>query len=234
MPLLQDPHILVIEDEVKVAETLRRGLQESGYQVTLAPSGEDGLVLLLESDIDALILDLNLPGRDGLDILKTLRQHYPDLPVLILSARDTVDDRVTGLDRGADDYLVKPFAFPELLARLRVLLRREQKQGNLHCTVGDLVVDIVAREVSRAGDSIILTTREFEILELLLRHRDQPVSRQTIARDIWNVNRATPLDNVIDVHLTRLRKKIDGNREDKLIHTIRGLGYVLSDNRDGL
>lgn len=234
MTLLQNPHILVVEDEIKVAETLRRGLQENGYEVTLAPSGEDGLVLLLESDIDALILDLNLPARDGLDVLKTVRQHFSVLPVLILSARDTVDDRVVGLDRGADDYLVKPFAFPELLARLRVLLRREHKQGNLHCAVGDLVVDIVAREVSRAGNSIALTTREFEILELLLRNQDQPVSRQTIARDIWNVNRATPLDNVIDVHLTRLRKKIDGNREDKLIHTIRGLGYVLTDKQDDL
>jgi len=233
MPLPPNPHILVVEDETKVAETLRTGLQENGYEVTLAPSGEDGLILLLELPIDALILDLNLPGRDGLDVLKTLRQHYPDLPVLILSARDTVDDRVTGLDRGADDYLVKPFAFPELLARLRVLLRREQKQGNLHYTVGDLMVDIVARQVSRASDSITLTSREFEILELLLRNQDQPVSRQTIARDIWNVNRATPLDNVIDVHLTRLRKKIDGNREDKLIHTIRGLGYVLTDKQDG-
>jgi len=229
MSLANIPHILIIEDEQKVAETLQRGLQEAGYQVTLSNNGEDGMVRLLELEINAMILDLNLPGRDGLDILKTLRLHYPELPVLILSARDSIDDRVTGLDRGADDYLVKPFAFPELLARLRVLLRREQKQNNFQFVVADLVVDIVAREVSRGDDTITLTTREFEILELLLRHQDQPVSRQTIARDIWSVNRATPLDNVIDVHLARLRKKIDGNRADKLIHTIRGLGYVLSD-----
>jgi len=226
-------HILVIEDELRVAESLRQGLQENGYLVTLAHSGEDGLVLMLESSVDALILDLNLPGRDGLDVLKTLRQHYPDLPVLILSARGTVDDRVVGLDRGADDYLVKPFAFPELLARLRVLLRREQKQGSLQYTVGDMVVDIIAREVKRGDETIALTTREFEILELLLRNQDQPVSRQTIARDIWNVNRATPLDNVIDVHVMRLRKKVDGNRPCKLIHTVRGLGYVLTDNPEG-
>jgi len=226
---MQNTHILVIEDEIKVAESLQQGLRESGYQVTCAPSGEEGLVLLLETSFDALILDLNLPGRDGLEILSTLRQHYSNLPVLILSARDTVDDRVSGLDKGADDYLVKPFAFPELLARLRVLLRREQKLGVLHYSIEDLQVDVVARQVIRSGKPIALTTREFEILELLLRYQDQPVSRQTIARDIWSVNRATPLDNVIDVHVMRLRRKIDGNNQKKLIHTIRGLGYVLSD-----
>lgn len=231
---MMSAHILVIEDELKVAESLRQGLQENGYQVTLAQSGEDGLVRVLENIVDALILDLNLPGRDGLDVLNTLRQHYPDMPVLILSARDTVDDRVAGLDRGADDYLVKPFAFPELLARLRVLLRREQKQSNLTYTIDDLTVGVITRQVMRAGEAIDLTTKEFEILELLLRHQGQPISRQTIAREIWDVNRATPLDNVIDVHVMRLRKKIDGNHACKLIHTIRGLGYILTDKSEGL
>jgi len=225
-------HILVIEDELKVAESLQQGLQENGYQVTLAYSGEEGLVQILEKDIDALILDLNLPGRNGLEVLKTLRQHYPDMPVLILSARDTVDDRVIGLDRGADDYLVKPFACTELLALLRVLLRREQKHGSVHYSVGDLTVDILAREVKRADKSVVLTSKEFEILDLMLRHLDQTVSRQTIARDIWKVNRATPLDNVIDVHIMRLRKKIDANHDCKLIHTIRGLGYMLSEKSE--
>ena len=232
---MQNAHILVIEDEIKVAESLQQGLRESGFQVSCAHNGEEGLVKLLETSVDALILDLNLPGRDGLEILATLRQHYPDLPVLILSARDTVDDRVSGLDKGADDYLVKPFAFPELLARMRVILRREQKQGTiLQYTVEDLIVDVVARQVSRAGKTIVLTTREFEILELLLRHKDQPVSRQTIARDIWNVNRATPLDNVIDVHIMRLRKKIDGSSQKKLIHTLRGLGFMLTEKPENL
>jgi len=227
------PRILIIEDESKVAETLQHGLEEEGYLVTHSKTGEEGLVCLLEQEFSAMILDLNLPGRDGLEILKTLRQYYPDLPVLILSARDSIEDRVIGLDRGADDYLVKPFAFPELMARLRVLLRREQKVSNFQYSVADLSVDIVSREVFRGSRAIALTTKEFEILELLLRNIGQPVSRQTIARDIWNVNRATPLDNVIDVHINRLRKKIDNNGEQRLIHTIRGLGYVLSDRQIG-
>ena len=225
-------HILVIEDEPKVADTLRLGLMETGYSVDLAYTGEEGLTLLLNRIPDAVILDLNLPGRDGIEILSMLRMHHENLPVLILSARDTVQDRVQGLDTGADDYLVKPFAFPELLARLRVMLRREQQKTRLEYQIADLNVDIVARKAKRAGISLNLTPREFEILELLLRNEGRPVSRQTIARDVWRVELATPLDNVIDVHVMRLRQKLDAAFETKLIHTIRGLGFMLSDNPD--
>ncbi len=223
------PRILIIEDEPKVAEFLQLGLREVEFEVQWAASGEDGLTCLLENQPDAVVLDLNLPGRDGLDILSTLRKHHEQLPVLILSARDAVDDRVTGLELGADDYMIKPFAFPELVARLKVMLRREN-QGNVYAfELADLSIDIISRQVKRGSKSINLTPREFEILELLFRNLKRPVSRKTIARDVWKVERATPLDNVIDVHVMRLRKKIDEDSELKLIQTIRGLGFMLSD-----
>jgi len=227
-------YILIIEDEPKVAESLRLGFLEAGYEATIANSGEEGLTLLLEKIPDLVILDLGLPGRDGIDILTTLRKHQPKLPVLILSARDTIEDRVNGLEIGADDYLVKPFAFPELLARTRVLLRRDKQTSNIEYTIDNLHVDVILRKAKRANIFINLTPREFEILELLLRNIDRPVSRQTIARDIWRVKRATSLDNVIDVHIMRLRKKIDCDNNTKLIHTIRGLGFMLSVDPDDI
>lgn len=227
-------HILVIEDEPKVAESLHQGLGEAGYCVDVAASGEEGLTLFMENTPDLLVLDLNLPGRDGIDILRTLRQHAPQLPVIILSARDDIDDRVTGLDTGADDYLVKPFAFTELLARIRALLRRDTSTARLEYQLADLHVDIINRNATRNGNNLKLTPKEFEILELLLRNQGRPVPRQTIARDIWNVQRATPLDNVIDVHIMRLRKKIDGDSQHKLIHTIRGLGFLITEDPETL
>ena len=221
--------ILIIEDEPKVAESLQLGLRELDYLVDWAASGEDGLTCVLENQPDVIILDLNLPGRDGLDILATLRKHHKQMPVLILSARDAIDDRVAGLERGADDYMVKPFAFPELVARLKVMLRRETQGQVLAFELADLSIDIISRKVKRAGKTINLTPREFEILELLFRNIKRPVSRKTIARDVWQVERATPLDNVIDVHVMRLRKKVDDDYDLKLIQTIRGLGFMLND-----
>ncbi len=222
------PRILIIEDEPKVAESLQLGLREVEFDVEWAASGEEGLTCLLENQPDVVVLDLNLPGRDGLEILSTLRKHHENLPVLILSARDAIDDRVTGLERGADDYMIKPFAFPELVARLKVMLRRESNNNVLAFELADLSIDIISREVKRGDKGISLTPREFEILELLFRNLKRPVSRKTIARDVWKVERATPLDNVIDVHVMRLRKKIDDEYDVKLIQTIRGLGFMLS------
>lgn len=227
------PRILIIEDEPKVAESLQLGLREVDFEVEWAATGEEGLTCLLENMPDAVVLDLNLPGRDGMDILATLRKHHEQLPVLILSARDAVDDRVGGLERGADDYMIKPFAFPELVARLKVMLRRDNQSRVLTFELADLSVDVLSRQVKRNEKKISLTPREFEILELLFRNLKRPVSRKTIARDVWKVERATSLDNVIDVHVMRLRKKIDDEFEVKLIQTIRGLGFMLSDEEQG-
>ena len=222
--------ILVIEDEQKVARALKEGLTHEGYQVDLAFSGEEGFYLLSTAQYDLLLLDLMLPGRDGLEILKSVRKQGMTFPVLVLTARDTVEDRVKGLDSGADDYLVKPFAFAELLARIRVLLRRGRSEQNLRLLLADLEMDLVTRKVKRGGSEIPLTAREFDLLELLLRHQGQIVSREMIAKEVWQeVDRATPIDNLIDVHIARLRRKIDDPFARKLIHTIRGVGFVLSE-----
>jgi len=222
--------ILVIEDEQKVARALKEGLEHEGYEVDLAATGEDGFFLLHSQSYDLLLLDLMLPGRNGLEILKTLRREGMTLPVLILTARDAVQDRVIGLDSGADDYLVKPFAFPELLARIRVLLRRGRGEPMLHFKVADLEIDLVTRKTRRGGREIALTAREFALLEFLMRHQGQIVSREMLARDVWQeTNRATPIDNLIDVHIARLRRKIDDPFAKKLLHTIRGVGFVLSE-----
>src|SRR5262245_26839384 len=175
-----------------------------------------------------ILLDLMLPGRDGLQILTTIRKRGLDTPVLLLTARDTLEDRVTGLNSGADDYLVKPFAFAELLARIRALLRRGRTRDGLRLGVGDPELDLVTRKVTRSGQSIELTTREFELLEYLMRHEGQTVMRDTLARDVWKETaRGTPLNNVIDVHIARLRRKVDLDYPTKLIHTVRGLGFML-------
>jgi two-component system copper resistance phosphate regulon response regulator CusR len=174
------------------------------------------------------VLDLMLPGRSGLEILQTLRQRRVDTPVLILTARDGVDDRVTGLDLGADDYLVKPVALPELLARIRALLRRGRPADALRLKVADLEMDLVSRRVDRGDRVLELTSREFELLEYLLRHQGHMVSREMLARDVWKeTRRATPIDNVIDVQMARLRRKVDPNGGPRLIHTVRGVGFVL-------
>jgi len=222
--------ILVIEDEQKVANALKEGLTHEGYQVDIAHTGEEGFFLLSTRQYDLLLLDLMLPGRDGLEILRTIRKKGMSFPVLILTARDTVEDRVIGLDSGADDYLIKPFAFPELLARIRVLLRRGRNDQSLRLVLNDLEMDLVTRKVGRANQNINLTLREFDLLEYLLRHQGQIVSREMLARDVWQeTNRATPIDNLIDVHIARLRRKIDDPFPKKLIHTIRGVGFMLSE-----
>ena len=222
--------ILVIEDEQKVANALKEGLTHEGYRVDVALSGEEGFYLLSTQTYDLLLLDLMLPGRNGLEILKTIRNKGMHFPVLILTARDTVQDRVQGLDAGADDYLIKPFAFPELLARIRVLLRRGRDEHTLRLTLADLEMDLITRKVTRGETEIMLTSREFDLLEYLLRHREQVVSREMLARDVWQeTNRATPIDNLIDVHIARLRRKIDDPFDRKLIHTIRGVGFSLSE-----
>ncbi|HGY56974.1 MAG TPA: response regulator transcription factor [Caldithrix abyssi] len=222
--------ILFVEDEQKVALAVQEGLEREGYQVDLAHSGEEGFFMLNSGQYDLLLLDLMLPGRDGLEILKTMRQKNMTVPVLILTARNAVEDRVEGLDSGADDYLTKPFAFPELLARIRALLRRGRGEQIMRFKMADLEMDLVTRKVSRGQNIITLTSREFDLLEYLLRHQGQIVSREMLARDVWGeTERATPIDNLIDVHIARLRRKIDDPFAQKLLHTVRGVGFILSE-----
>jgi two-component system, OmpR family, copper resistance phosphate regulon response regulator CusR len=222
--------ILVVEDETKVAQALREGLQREKYEVVVAPTGEEGFFLVNAEEFDLVLLDLMLPGRDGLQVLSTLRKRGLKTPVLILTARDAIEDRVQGLDKGADDYLVKPFAFPELLARVRALLRRGRTEQVLQLRLANLEMDVNSRKVRRSGRSLELTAREFELLEYLLRHKGQVVSREMLARDVWKETRAIPIDNVIDVHINRLRRKVDEPFDPKLIHTVRGVGFVLREN----
>ena len=220
--------LLVVEDEQKVAEALREGLEGERYDVAVERTGEDAFFRMTTESFDLILLDLGLPGRDGLQILTTLRSKGIKTPVLVLTARDTLQDRVAGLDSGADDYLVKPFAFAELLARIRALLRRGRGADAPRLAVGDLTLDLITRKVTRAGQPVELTVREFELLEYLLRYEGQVVSRETLARDVWKETaRTTPLDNVIDVHIARLRRKVDLDRPVKLIHTVRGVGFML-------
>ena len=220
--------VLVVEDEQKVASALKEGLEGEGYDVVVDGTGEAALFRLKTDPVDIILLDLLLPGRDGLHVLKTLRQQGFETPVLVLTARDTLGDRVTGLDTGADDYLVKPFAFAELLARIRALLRRGRAADSPRLAVSDLTMDLITRKVIRAGQPVELTVREFELLEYLMRYEGQVVSRETLARDVWKETaRTTPLDNVIDVHIARLRRKIDHEHPVKLIHTVRGVGFML-------
>jgi DNA-binding response OmpR family regulator len=220
--------ILVVEDERKVANALREGLEGERYDVIVERTGEGAFFRITTEPFDVMLLDLTLPGRDGLEILKAMRERGIKTPVLVLTARDTLQDRVIGLDTGADDYLVKPFAFTELLARLRALVRRGGVTDAPRLAVGDLEMQLITRAVTRGGRSVELTVREFELLEYLLRHQEQVVSRETLARDVWKETaRSTPLDNVIDVHIARLRRKVDANQAAKLIHTVRGVGFVL-------
>ena len=224
--------ILVVEDEKKVARALREGLEAERYDVRVAGTGEEGFFLVNHEAFDCVVLDLMLPHRDGLEVLTTLRKRGLSTPVLILTAKDTVDDRVRGLDSGADDYLVKPFAIPELLARIRALVRRGRPDQVLTLRQDDLEVDLVARKVIRAGQAIVLTVKEFEVLEYLLRQAGRVVSREMLTREVWRVAaRATPFDNVIDVTIARLRRKIDDPFAAKLLHTVRGVGFVLGGER---
>ena len=223
--------VLVIEDEAKVARALNEGLSREGYEVTVARTGEEGYYLLDSAPFDLVVLDLMLPRRDGLEVLATMRSRDRRIPVLIVTARDSVENRVIGLDAGADDYLVKPFAFAELLARLRALSRRGRPDSPARLKVADLEMDPSARRVTRGGRTLDLTAREFELLEYLVRNHGRVVSREMLARDVWKeTGRATPLDNVIDVHIARLRRKVDDAAEPKLIHTIRGVGFMIGES----
>ena len=223
--------ILLVEDETKVGTALCAGLQAEGYELVWAQTGEEGFFHASSRSFDLILLDVMLPGRDGIEVLGTLRKQGNKTPVLLLTAKDAIEDRVLGLDTGADDYLVKPFAFAELTARIRALLRRNQLEQSTTLTVGQLEIDLMRRTVIREGHRIELTVREFELLEYLARHHGRIVSRDMLARDVWReTSRATPLDNVIDVHVARLRRKMDDPFAVKLLHTVRGVGFTLSED----
>jgi DNA-binding response OmpR family regulator len=225
--------ILLIEDERKLAGAIAEGLQGNGYQCTAVHEGEPGLRMLHTTDFDLLLLDLMLPGQSGLEILNTLRGEGYKLPVLILTSRDAVEDRVVGLDAGADDYLVKPFAFPELLARIRALLRRNKPDPSTPLQFADLILDLKSKTASRAGSALDLTNREFDLLEYFLLNRETVVSREMLARDVWHeMARYSSLDNVIDVQMARIRRKIDDPFSFKLLHTVRGVGYILREGTE--
>jgi two-component system OmpR family response regulator len=220
--------VLVIEDDFEVASYVRKGLTESGHVVDVASTGPEGLALALEGHYDTLIVDRMLPGLDGLTLIQTLRTEDVRTPVLVLSALGKVDDRVTGLKAGGDDYLVKPFAFSELLARLEVLVRRTGAEDKVvtNLRVADLEMDLLARRVTRAGRTIDVQPREFQLLEYLMRHADHVVTRTMLLEAVWEYH-FDPQTNVIDVHISRLRAKIDKDFDQPLLHTIRGVGYSL-------
>lgn len=230
MQCLAGPHmqILLIEDERKLATAIAEGLQGEGYAVSVAHSGESGSKLLRQGKFDLVLLDVMLPRKGGLETLRDLRREGFRVPVLVLTSRDSVDDRVLGLDAGADDYLVKPFAFPELLARVRALSRRSGSVPASQLQLSDLSIDLNGRTAARSGAMLDLTSREFDLLEYLLLNRGNVISREMLARDVWKETlRYTSLDNVIDVQIARLRRKLDDPFPRKLLHTVRGVGFVL-------
>ena len=220
--------VLIVEDQKKLLQSLRRGLEEEGYEVVTATTGEEGYYLATTGSPDAIVLDLMLPGRDGLKVLGDLRGRGYARPVLILTARDAVEDRVAGLDGGADDYLVKPFAFAELLARLRALLRRDVSGRELILRADDLEIDLLGRRVVRGGVELDLTRREFELLEFLVRHKNVTVTRDMVSREVWRETSGA-LTNTIDVYINALRKKVEQPGKRVLIHTVRGVGYAVRD-----
>ena len=217
--------LLVIEDEKKVARFIKKGLEEEGYAVDLAFDGEEGLAMVLDLVHDLIILDIGLPKIDGLQVLKKLRERKVPTPVLLLTVRATIEDKVLGLDSGADDYLTKPFAFQELLARIRALLRRKAEAGTPLLQVEELVLDPSRHLVTRGGERIDLTSKEFALLEYFMRNAGRVLSRAMISEHVWDYDFDTET-NVIDVYVNYLRRKIDSGREKRLIHTVRGSGYV--------
>jgi two-component system copper resistance phosphate regulon response regulator CusR len=218
--------LLVVEDESKVASFIKKGLEEEGYAVDLAADGELGLAMALERVHDLIILDIRLPKMDGLRVLQMLRRDKITTPVLLLTVRATIEDKVLGLDAGADDYLTKPFAFQELVARVRALLRRRAEAEPTVLQVGDLSLDPARRTVTRGGVKIDLTAREFALLDYFMRNPGRVLTRTMIAEHVWDYSFDTST-NVIDVYVNYLRKKIDAEREPKLLHTVRGAGYML-------
>jgi len=218
--------ILIVEDEAKTGDYLKQGLSEAGFTADLVRNGVDGMHEGLAGDHDLLILDVNLPGLDGWQVLQALRAAGRDLPVLFLTARDQVADRVKGLELGADDYLVKPFAFSELLARVRTLLRRGRARESAVLAIADLELDVLKRRAMRAGQRIDLTAKEFALLELFLRRQGEVLSRSFIASQVWDMNFDSDT-NVVEVAIRRLRAKVDDDFAPRLIHTLRGMGYVM-------
>jgi two-component system copper resistance phosphate regulon response regulator CusR len=218
--------LLIVEDEPKTGDYLGQGLTEAGFVVDLARTGTDGLHLAMSGDYDLMVLDVMLPGLDGWQVLRALREAGRDLPVLFLTARDDVADRVRGLELGADDYLVKPFAFSELLARIRTLLRRGKAKEAEVLAVADLELDVLRRRATRQGQRIDLTAKEFALLHLLMRRQGEVLSRALIASQVWDMNFDSDT-NVVDVAIKRLRSKVDEPFATRLIHTVRGMGYVL-------
>jgi heavy metal response regulator len=218
--------LLVVEDEKKVASFIKQGLEEEGYAVDVALNGEEGLGMALDGVHDLVILDISLPKMDGFQVLKKLRQQKVNAPVLLLTVRATIEDKVLGLDAGADDYLTKPFAFQELVARVRALLRRRAEAGPAILQIGELILDPAQRIVSRGGEKIDLTSKEFALLEYFMRNPGRVLTRTMIIEHVWNYDFDT-MTNIIDVYVNYLRKKIESGPGAKLIHTVRGVGYVL-------
>ncbi|MGC4042697.1 MAG: response regulator transcription factor [Armatimonas sp.] len=218
--------ILLIEDEIAIASVIKRGLERAGYSVTAIHDGAEGLERATMEEWELILLDVMLPGRDGFDICRSLRARRDTTPILMLTARDAVPDRVRGLEVGADDYLPKPFAFEELLARVRALLRRESVHRTSIIQIRDLEIDTTSRRVTRNGVEIPLTPREWSLLEALVRSEDRPLSRETILSRVWDDEGRTG-SNTVDVYINQLRRKIDADSEIKLIHTVHGVGYVL-------
>lgn len=223
--------VLVVEDDQRVARFIEKGMREASYVVEIANNGDAGLRMSTGGGHDVIVLDLMLPGRDGFSVLRSLREHGVATPVICLTARDGVDDRIRGLDLGADDYLTKPFSFAELMARIRALLRRGQALVNNTVVVGDLTIDLAGRRVERGGRRIELSAREFALLECLGRSAGQVLSRTLLLERVWDMNQ-DPLTNVVDVHINRLRKKVDHGFSKPLIQTIRSVGYVLREESD--
>ena len=228
----QTLHILLVEDERKLAAAVAEGLHGEGYVVTPSSSGEDALRFLRQRRYDMVLLDIMLPGRGGLEVLAEIRASGLKMPVLMLTSKDSIEDRVQGLDAGADDYLVKPFAFAELLARVRALSRRNLPPAAATLEMADLSLELEGRTATRGGKRLELNARELDLLEYLLLNRGSVVTRDMLAREVWKqVMRYTPLDNVIDVQIARLRRKLDADSPTKLLHTVRGVGFVLREEQ---
>ncbi len=224
--------LLVVEDDSKIGSFIRKGLREEGFAVDLAEDGEQGLVLFLDGVYDAAIVDIMLPGLDGLSLIEKIRRQGLTTPVLILSARRSVDDRIRGLQQGGDDYMVKPFSFAELLARVQALIRRDSRTPEPHSlSAGDLHMDLLNRQVRRGGQTFNLAAREFALLEYLLRNQGRILSKTAILEKVYDYS-FDPQTNVVDVLVCRLRNKVDKGFADKLIHTVRGMGYVLRHEQD--